>query len=83
MVLNRMFHQPCAMHPRVRPDITEKNVVHLFPTRSFQDDVARRLAESVKVPCITYDGMGHVGEDPRWEVFYQFSDCLKRLFPRM
>ncbi|KIY00384.1 uncharacterized protein Z520_04069 [Fonsecaea multimorphosa CBS 102226] len=83
MVLNRILHQPPVMHPRRRQDITHKNVNQLFRTQSFQDDVATRLAESVRIPTITYDGMGHVGEDPRWEVFFQFSHYLKKAFPRV
>ncbi|OAP58229.1 hypothetical protein AYL99_07319 [Fonsecaea erecta] len=71
------------MHPRRRQDVTHKNVNQLFRTRSFQDAVAARLAESVKIPTITYDGMGHVKEDPRWEVFSQFSDYLKKAFPKV
>ncbi len=83
MVLNRVFSQPPAMHPRSRQDISYKNVEKLFPTQEFQDIVAHRLADSVKIPTITYDGMGHVGEDARWEIFSQFSEYLKNTFPRV
>ncbi|KIW96234.1 uncharacterized protein Z519_03302 [Cladophialophora bantiana CBS 173.52] len=83
MVLNRILYQPPVMHPRRRQDVTHKNVHQLFQARDFQDSVAARLADSVKIPTVTYDGMGHVGEDPRWEVFFQFSDYLKKAFPRV
>jgi Gly-Xaa carboxypeptidase len=83
MVLNRVFNQPPVMHPRVRQDITDKNVAGLFQTSAFQDLVANRLAKSVKIPTITYDGMGHVGEDPRWDIFYEFSAYLKKSFARV
>lgn len=83
MVLSRVFNQPPAMHPRSRQDISHKNIEQLFQAGAFQDLVARRLAESVTIPTITYDGMGHVGEDPRWDVFFQFSEYLKQTFPRV
>ncbi|KIW78846.1 hypothetical protein Z517_08685 [Fonsecaea pedrosoi CBS 271.37] len=83
MVLKRFLHQPPVMHPQRRQDITHKNVQQLFHTQSFQDAVATRLAESVRIPTVTYDGMGHVGEDPRWEIFFQFSTYLKEAFPRV
>ncbi|KAJ9607100.1 Gly-Xaa carboxypeptidase [Cladophialophora chaetospira] len=83
MVLNRVFSQPPTMHPRSRQDISHKNVEQLFRDGTFQDVVAHRLADSVKIPTITYDGMGHVGKDDRWDVFFQFSEFLEKTFPRV
>ncbi|EXJ95212.1 hypothetical protein A1O1_00332 [Capronia coronata CBS 617.96] len=83
MVLDRHFHQPPVLHPRRRQDITEKNVDVLFQSPDFQDTIAQRLAGAVRVPTITYDGMRPVGEDPRWEIFFEFSAYLKKAFPRV
>jgi Gly-Xaa carboxypeptidase len=83
MVLNRIFSQPTALHPSRRLDITQRNVDSLFRSKHFRDEVAQRLADAVRIPTITYDGMGHVGQDARWDVFYQFSAFLKHAFPRM
>ncbi|ETI27772.1 hypothetical protein G647_00221 [Cladophialophora carrionii CBS 160.54] len=83
MVLNRVFNQPPVMHPKARQDITRQNVEELLQAAAFRDLVANRLANSVKIPTVTYDGMGHVGEDSRWDVFYDFSDHLKKSFPRV
>ena len=33
------------------------------------------LSGAVKIPTEIFDVMGGVGEDPRWDVFYEFSDC--------
>jgi Gly-Xaa carboxypeptidase len=33
------------------------------------------LSKAVQVPTEVYDVMGEIGEDPRWDVFYDFSDC--------
>ncbi len=83
MVLNlRLFQHP-AMYPQRRQDITQKNVATLFESKDFQDTVAHRLSEAVQIPTITYDSMGSVGEDPRWKVFFQLSDYLKRTFPKV
>ena len=83
MVLNRVFHQPLVMRPSARPDITLKNVDQLFQSASFRDTVADHLCKSVQIPTITYDGMGHVGRDARWDVFFQFSELLEKSFPRV
>lgn len=71
------------MHPRRRPDITRANVQNLFQTCNFHDTVAHRLAGAVKIPTVTYDGMGHVGRDPRWDIFFSFSDYMRETFPRV
>lgn len=33
------------------------------------------LSGAVRVPTEMFDVMGPIGEDKRWEVFYNFSDC--------
>ncbi|KIV81012.1 hypothetical protein PV11_08466 [Exophiala sideris] len=83
MVLNRWYYQIPVMQPKERQDITRQNVETLFISNDFQDSLARRLAGAVQVPAIAYDDMGLVGEDPRWEVFHQFSDYLTKTFPRV
>lgn len=40
------------------------------------------MSGAVKVPTQSYDGMGEVGEDSRWDVFYQFADCTSFLLSR-
>ena len=33
------------------------------------------LSGAVKIPTEMYDVMGPIGEDKRWDIFYNFSDC--------
>jgi Gly-Xaa carboxypeptidase len=82
MVLNRHFQQQPVFHPETRPDITTKNLA-IFDTDAFRDEVAARLTGSVQIPTVTYDSMGHVGEDARWDIFYEHSKYLQKTFPRM
>lgn len=84
MVLNRHFQQQAqpVFHPEARPEITAHNFA-VFETDAFRDELAARLAGSVRIPTVTYDGMDHVGTDPRWDVFYEHSEYLKKAFPRM
>jgi len=83
MVLKRRYYQSPVMQPDKRQDITRKNVEKLFVSKDFQATLARRLGGAVQIPAIAYDDMGLVGEDPRWEVFHQFSEYLKKTFSRM
>ena len=34
------------------------------------------LSGSVKIPTEMFDVMGPIGEDPRWDIFYNFSSCM-------
>ncbi|KAI1747373.1 hypothetical protein F4782DRAFT_426085 [Xylaria castorea] len=47
----------------------------------FRDDTIERVAGAVRIPTQTYDDLGPVGEDPRWETLYDFADYLKSTFP--
>lgn len=49
----------------------------------YEEKIAQRLSEAVKIPTVVGDGMGHMGEDPEWEIFYSFSQWLKNTFALM
>jgi Gly-Xaa carboxypeptidase len=38
------------------------------------------LSGAVKIPTEIFDVMGPVGEDPRWDVFYDFAKCKYTVF---
>lgn len=37
------------------------------------------LSGAVKIPTEMFDVMGPIGEDHRWDIFYNFSDCQSSL----
>lgn len=39
------------------------------------------LSNAVKIPTVSRDVMGDPGEDPRWEIFYEFAAYLESAFP--
>ncbi|KAI1796621.1 carboxypeptidase S [Ganoderma leucocontextum] len=41
------------------------------------------LGGAVQIPTESYDDLGPVGIDPRWDVFAKFHDYLERTFPTM
>lgn len=69
-------------HPQTREDITSFNT-DLFMSSSFRNLAAHRLSGAVKIPCVTYDGMDKVGTDPRWNIFYLFTQYLRETFPML
>lgn len=40
-----------------------------------------RLSGAVQIPTQSYDDMGDIGVDPRWDVFDSFADYLTKTFP--
>ncbi|KAL7422371.1 hypothetical protein Q5752_003017 [Cryptotrichosporon argae] len=46
-----------------------------------KDRIVDWLSGAVKVPTEIFDVMGEIGEDERWDVFYDFADYLEQAFP--
>lgn len=50
-------------------------------SNAFREVAVRRLSGAVKIPTESFDDMGDIGADPRWDVFYSFADYLSQTFP--
>lgn len=53
----------------------------LVQTDQFVHDSITRLSNAVRIPSISYDDLGPIGEDSRWEIFYTFESYLNVTFP--
>lgn len=51
----------------------------LSPT--FQNEAIVRMSNAVQVRTETFDDMGTLEEDSRWEVFFEFAEFLRGTFP--
>jgi Gly-Xaa carboxypeptidase len=49
----------------------------------FRDETVQRMAGAIRIRTQSYDDLGPVGEDPRWDTMYDFADYLKKTFPRV
>ncbi|KAI0766929.1 carboxypeptidase S [Trametes elegans] len=58
-----------------------KSLGNTFDSDTFKARAIEWLGGAVRVPTQSYDKMGPVGEDPRWEVFGPFHDYLLKSFP--
>lgn len=47
----------------------------------FRNETIERMAGAIRIPTQSYDDLGPVGEDPRWDGLYDFADYLKSTFP--
>ena len=61
----------------------EKEVLDELSGDDFFDKSVKRMQGAVQIPTESFDDMGPVGEDPRWEVFPKFHDYLEKTFPRV
>ncbi|KAL4268708.1 peptidase M20A family protein [Pleurotus pulmonarius] len=59
------------------------NISALVSTDSFEKHAAELLGGAVRVRGETFDSMGPVGEDPRWEVHTKFHEYLAEAFPQI
>ncbi|PSN73487.1 vacuolar carboxypeptidase-like protein Cps1 [Corynespora cassiicola Philippines] len=50
-------------------------------SETFRNKSIARLSGAVKVPTESFDDLGAVGKDPRWDVFYPFASYLRETFP--
>ncbi|CDO73281.1 hypothetical protein BN946_scf185008.g43 [Trametes cinnabarina] len=60
-----------------------KSLGKTFDSDAFKMRAVQWLGGAVRVPTQSYDKMGPVGEDPRWEVFEPFHDYLLNAFPQV
>ncbi|EKM81840.1 hypothetical protein AGABI1DRAFT_36060 [Agaricus bisporus var. burnettii JB137-S8] len=57
------------------------NLTATFGSRDYQSKTITWLSEAIQVPTESWDAMGPVGEDPRWEVLAPFHEYLEKAFP--
>ncbi|KAJ2920853.1 hypothetical protein H1R20_g16240, partial [Candolleomyces eurysporus] len=50
-------------------------------SEDFRKEAVEWLSGAVQIPTESFDDLGPVGEDPRWEVFKPFHAYLKSAFP--
>lgn len=49
---------------------------------SFRDASIKRLSGAVQIPTESFDDLGAIGEDKRWDIMYKFAAYLKDTFPK-
>lgn len=78
--------EACPQFPAIKSVGEEKiALVGLLEKRwlgdEFKKESIEKLRRAVVLPTISYDDMGKVGVDERWEVFEKFHGFLEEAFP--
>lgn len=71
------------LFPSFQYSLTLNYPNELFKSSEYRSLVAHRLSGAVQIPTITYDDMGALGQDERWDVFYDMGAYLEATFPRL
>ncbi|KAI0150143.1 peptidase family M20/M25/M40 [Xylariaceae sp. FL1272] len=58
-----------------------KSMEEYILSDQFRHETVAHLRGAVRIPTVSYDDLGPVGEDPRWDVFYHFAAYLRATFP--
>ena len=71
--------QPNALLPSEQSKLDE--AYDHIASAAFRNATIRRLSGAVQVKTESFDDLGEIGEDPRWDVFYDFHKYLEKTFP--
>jgi len=79
-------HHACRQVPALLPNNQSKELLELekyIDSNSYRNISISRLSGAVQIPTESFDDIGRVGEDKRWEIFYEFSAYLNKTFPHV
>lgn len=71
--------QPNALFPKDNADLAK--AFDFISSPEFKNATIKRISEAVKIKTETFDDLGEIGVDKRWEVFYGFHEYLEKTFP--
>jgi Gly-Xaa carboxypeptidase len=78
--------EDCAQYAPLAPppdDALDAQLAYLASSPHFRNHTAHLLSGAVQVRSESFDDLGEVGQDPRWDVFARFHDYLERSFPNV
>ena len=61
----------------------EKEVLDEITSEAFFDASLKRMQGAVQIPTESFDDLGMVGEDDRFNIFFKFHAFLEKTFPLM
>ncbi|KAI0793938.1 carboxypeptidase S [Fomes fomentarius] len=81
-VQSEICPQASPLNPSKHQDL-EQQIVTLYANQSYRTTAYKVLGGAIQVPTESYDDLGPVGEDKRWETFAELHAYLERTFPRV
>ena len=75
-----LCEQPDPLFPSDDSDSLEQ-MYEYISTSEFEKASIKRHSGAVQIPTQSFDDMGKIGEDYRWDAMYPFAEYLKDAFP--
>ncbi|KAK8059814.1 carboxypeptidase S [Apiospora saccharicola] len=66
--------------PKLKTDALTKMEAYL-DSSNFRNEAIGRMSGAVRIPTQSYDDMGPIGDDPRWETMYELAAYFEKTFP--
>ncbi|OBT82006.1 hypothetical protein VE02_09911 [Pseudogymnoascus sp. 03VT05] len=75
----------CQQIPKLSPKNTnvEEFIRAKVESPKYHNEIINKLTEIIRIPSESYDDLGIIGEDKRWDIFYQIEDYIKAKYPAL
>lgn len=83
---NGLLKSQCQQPDPLFPSSDNKRLKEMYEylsTDEFKTASISRHSGAVQIPTESFDNMGPIGEDERWEIMYTFQNYLRDIFPRV
>ncbi|KAH8803585.1 carboxypeptidase yscS [Xylogone sp. PMI_703] len=73
----------CPQVPKLSPKATqiEQFIRTKVESPEYHKEIIDKLSGIIQIPSESYDDLGPIGQDNRWDIFYQIEDYIKSKYP--
>ncbi|KAJ3187999.1 hypothetical protein HDU85_006392 [Gaertneriomyces sp. JEL0708] len=75
--------QQAPLEPRHRSNLTDTNRKLILEDATYRNQSVKRMSGAIQVATQSFDDMGPVDKDPRWDIFAKFEAYLRETFPEV
>ncbi|KAK2810553.1 hypothetical protein FQN50_002810 [Emmonsiellopsis sp. PD_5] len=73
----------CAQVPKLAPSNSKIDtfIRAKVSSPSYRDEIIQKLVGIIQIPSESYDDLGPIGTDSRWNIFYKIEEYIKTQYP--
>jgi Gly-Xaa carboxypeptidase len=73
----------CQQVPKLSPKNkkVERFIRDKVESPEYHKEIINKLSEIIRIPSESYDELGLIGKDDRWDIFYEVEDYIKAKYP--
>ncbi|OBT69994.1 hypothetical protein VE03_00642 [Pseudogymnoascus sp. 23342-1-I1] len=75
----------CQQTPKLFPKNTniDQFIRAKVESSEYHKEIINKLTGIIRIPSESYDDLGPIGEDDRWDIFYQIENYIKAKYPAL